>query len=278
MTTTDHRQSGTVAQAASPFDSIRRTREDGSEFWSARDLMPLMGYEKWERFEDAVERALVSLGNAGQDVEANASRLREASGKTERADFHLSRFAAYLVAMNGDPRKPEVAAAQAYFAIRTHEAETRQAAAAELTRADLARMVLAAEAESEAKTRQIETMTPKAEYVDTYVADDDLRLMRNVAKSLAIAEQDLRRMLIDARWIYAEASRRWSEREQRVKEQTRYSPMADKARYFRPVPVHDAPRFRGEVMHTLKVTPEGATAIARLVERRGLALVSEVSA
>ena len=114
----------------SPFDGIRRTRPDGSDFWSARDLMPLLGYEKWERFADAIERAVTALSVQGVDVEVEASRLREPSGATNqmREDVHLTRFAAYQVAMCGDPRKPEVAAALAYFAIRTREAETAKPA------------------------------------------------------------------------------------------------------------------------------------------------------
>jgi hypothetical protein len=119
----------------SPFDSIRRFREDGSEFWSARDLMGLLGYAKWERFQETLNRAKFSaqieaeaFPGAGKTLDNDfpgAGKIVSlgAGGSREVEDVHLSRFACYLVAMNGDSRKPEVAAAHRYFAIRTRQAE-----------------------------------------------------------------------------------------------------------------------------------------------------------
>ena len=113
---------------ASPFDTIRRIREDGSEYWSARDLQPLLGYSKWQDFKNAVERAKIAVGAQGNGVDVHFMGVHKVStsGPAQR-DVELTRFAAYQVAMCGDPRKPEVAAALAYFAIRTREAETRPA-------------------------------------------------------------------------------------------------------------------------------------------------------
>jgi len=102
----------------SPFDRIRRVDPDGSEWWSARDLMPLMGYTKWQAFEVPLNRAMKSAEAQGINVENNFTGSRKVSGGRgpDQFDYRLTRFACYLVAMNGDPRKPEVAAAQAYFA------------------------------------------------------------------------------------------------------------------------------------------------------------------
>lgn len=138
----------------------------------------------------------------------------------------------------------------------------------------LAHAVIEAQAMITAQTEHIAQLEPKAEYVDTYVADSDLRLLRNIAKSLGITESDLRNLLIERNWIYAETTSRWSARREEKVTTTRYSAYANKRDHFRPVPTHDAPRFKGEVMHTLKVTPTGATAIARLIKRNGLELAS----
>ncbi|KUF06862.1 Rha family transcriptional regulator [Leucobacter sp. G161] len=118
---------------------------------------------------------------------------------------------------------------------------------------------------------------PKVDYVETFVADEDLRILRNVAKSLGMGEEELRTDLMARNWIYQEKSTRWSEKEQRKVPHNRYSAYSGKTNYFIPVPTHDAPRFKGEVMHTLKVTPAGAVAIARLYGRH-LAAVEAVSA
>lgn len=92
---------------------IARTDAEGNAFWSARDLMPLMGYNAWHNFMVAVNRARKSAENVGMTCAFNdvVNRVTAGTGYTERKDVHLDRMAAYLVAMNGDPNKPEVAAA-----------------------------------------------------------------------------------------------------------------------------------------------------------------------
>lgn len=115
------------------LDMIRFTDAAGTERWSARDLMDRLGYDRWENFDAAVDRAKAALANAegisaAQDHFRDATKMIEAGkGATRRvADYDLSRYGAYLVAMNGDPRKPEIAAAQTYFAQQTRKAEIAQ--------------------------------------------------------------------------------------------------------------------------------------------------------
>lgn len=119
----------------------------------------------------------------------------------------------------------------------------------------------------EAQDAQIAVLEPKASYVDIFVAGNDVMTVRTVASTLGVGETWLRAELVARNWIYAEKSSRFSEKHGKVVPQTRYSEYADKKEYFQRCEAHDAPRFRGEVMHTLKITPAGAQAIARAVGR-----------
>lgn len=108
---------------------------------------------------------------------------------------------------------------------------------------------------------------PKVNYVELYVADADLLKLRTVAANNDVSEQWLRDLLVEKSWIYVETERRWPDAKGCMEIRRRYSAYAHKRQYFRPVEVHEAPRFKGEVMHTLKVTPAGAEAIARLISK-----------
>ena len=106
----------------------KRYDQNGVEFWSARDLMKLLGYSKYERFQNAISKAKVSCSNGGEVVQNHFSTsgkmvTRAQGGGSVQEDYNLSRYACYLIAQNGDPRKEQIASAQRYFAIKNREAE-----------------------------------------------------------------------------------------------------------------------------------------------------------
>ncbi len=124
----DQQQSNQHDTAREQFESIKQLSPYGAEYWSARELAPLLGYDSWRRFEDTIDRAKAACRNASQEIGDHfASAVKMVSigsgAQREVEDYALSRFGCYLVAMNGDPRKPEIASAQVYFAVQTRRAE-----------------------------------------------------------------------------------------------------------------------------------------------------------
>lgn len=124
------------------FEDLKQSNEHDAEYWSARDLQPLLGYSQWRRFENAIKRAITSCeqsGNIPQNHFAGAGKMVGIGSGSAREvdDYQLSRFACYLIAQNGDPRKPEIANAQKYFAIQARKQELSEQLAADQERLEL---------------------------------------------------------------------------------------------------------------------------------------------
>lgn len=112
-----------MATTGSPFDQLKKVDEFG-EWWSARELMPLYGYSRWQNFSKTIDQAKLSCATSAQDVTSNFTDVSKLNASRHRvADVRLTRYAAYLVAMEGDPSKPEIAGAKTYFAVQTRKAE-----------------------------------------------------------------------------------------------------------------------------------------------------------
>lgn len=120
---------GAIEKLIQLFESAAHT-EDNAEYWLGRDLQELLGYDKWDNFLAVVQKAKESCLTTGQEASdhfADVSKMVQIGSGAARAipDVRLSRYACYLIAQNGDPKKPAVAFAQTYFAIQTRRQEVQ---------------------------------------------------------------------------------------------------------------------------------------------------------
>lgn len=113
------------------FESIKKIDESGVEYWTARELLVVLGYEHWKNFEEVIKKAKKSCLNSLQNIDdhfADVGKMTKVGHGIVRMldDYKLDRYACYLIAQNGDPRKKEIAFAQTYFAIQTRNQEIQQ--------------------------------------------------------------------------------------------------------------------------------------------------------
>lgn len=130
-----------------PFEQAKQHDEHGVEFWSARTLQTILEYSEWRNFSKTIDRAITACkksGNLPEDhfVEVNKMVIIGSGAQREKIDYHLSRYACYLIVQNGDPNKPVIAAGQTYFAIQTRRQELADEAAFAQLNEDQQRLLL----------------------------------------------------------------------------------------------------------------------------------------
>ena len=120
------------------FEDIKHIDENGNEYWLARELQKVLQYTQWRRFENVINKAKLACKNSNIKVDdhfANVGKMVDIGSNTKREtnDYKLSRYACYLIAQNGDPRKEVISLAQTYFAIQTRNQELCEIEYNELT-------------------------------------------------------------------------------------------------------------------------------------------------
>ena len=193
------------------------------DVWSARDLMPFAGYKAWQDWSRAINRAIESVNASGLDASEHfrgAPKMVDlgSGARREVEDVEITRYGAYILFQNGDPRKPEIAAAQQYFAVQTRKQEV----AAAPTGAELiALAVIEAQAMLARKDAQIAALEPKADAWDELASAEGDYEVADAAKILARAgvetgRQRLFGQLEHLGWIYRSTQGKWKARQTAV--------------------------------------------------------------
>lgn len=275
----------TLPRPGQPFDALKRSDAERVEYWSARDLMPHLEYDRWENFEAAIARAQAACQNAGQQVPANFRRKLSVSsqvpGATKqvasvpRVDYEVSRFGAYLIAMNGDPRKDAIARAQAYFATATRWAEVQRVnPGQQLTRKEILTMALeaeerAAEAEQRAegwaltaakRSQELAEVKPTVDAFNTYLNADGTKPVGVVAQEMGIGQTRLFEFLREQRVLLSTPGSRFN---------TPYQAHIETGRFRIKAGTRDSTSEGTKPTFTTVVTPKGEAFIYRLIKEHG---------
>lgn len=237
---------------ASPFDTGRiPCPQGGEDRWSARWLQGQMGYPSWQYFEPVIERAKQAAANQGFNVKTlfmvkHEMADRHQGGGRRRTDYSVTRFAAYLIAMNGDPRKPEVAAAQEYFVVKARQAEVAQPI--EMTEDQIVHRAL------HILDSKVKELTPKAEAYDHFLEATGKYSVGAVAKMLGTSQNKLFRELRNRGVLIAKGS-------------MRNTPYQQFMHHFE-VKAHEYERSNGEIgcSYTTYVQPSGIDFIRRKLD------------
>lgn len=243
---------------------------EGVQAVMGRDLYQFL--EVQSRYTTWIARLIEKYGFlAGQDF---IPKMEESTGGRPSENHILTMDMAKEISMVQNNAKGRQArqyfiecerrAKEATPAIPQTYAEALRAAADHAERAALA------ERQAQEAHKQLEVARPKVEYHDQFIAESDLIQFRTLANQLNIGEQKLRQALQQHGWIYDVPCERWSNKQRRKVVEHRWRCKADKKRYFQLVPQHEAPRLMGEVRQTLKITPEGAAAITRVLRKWGV--------
>lgn len=117
-----------ISSILKQLDAAKRATSNGVEYWYAREIQSILGYQEWRHFEGVVNKAKIACDSTGyvpdrHFVETDKMVPIGSSAIRTTNDYFLTRYACYLIAMNGDPQKPEIGAAQTYFAVQTRRQE-----------------------------------------------------------------------------------------------------------------------------------------------------------